>query len=310
MITDSGQKWKETFQLVSSGAGLPSPIPEGCGTNTLYDCQYQNVVLANDTGEDIQNDKTPFWALFQSWTTSAVFTLQKKTGGVFVDKATLNNSDYGVFSPMGTFTGFPTYMGYTRHWDAVLDEFNEGIYRLKVVEINPLNPSGKTSFSVEYCLKTFNCNTWENTVRLEWYSNGKLGNINDDKEILNFGKLNLYNQMRVSKSIFGYPKSTYEEEEIQYTNGEYERVKYVQTEKYTLDIGRCPSYIHDIIKTYAIMGNNLMLTDYSSNNPSTFVQKAVRLKSGYEPRWSKQNKCAPVTIELEPRFNRLEIDRC
>jgi hypothetical protein len=310
MITDVGQKWKETFELVSSGAGLSSPIPEGCDTNTLYDCQYQNVVLANDTGEDIQNDKTPFWGLFQNWTTSAVFTLQKKTGGTFIDKATLNNSDYGVFSPMGTFTDFPKYTGYTIHWSDVLDEFNEGIYRVKVVEINPLNPSGKTSFSVEYCLKTFNCNTWENTVRLEWYSNGKLGNINDDKEVLNFGTLNLYNQLRVSKSIFGYPKSTYEEEEIQYTNGEFERVKYVQTEKYTLDIGRSPSYIHDIIKTYAIMGDNLMLTDYSSNNPATFVQKAVRLKSGYEPRWSKQNKCAPVTIELEPTNNRLEIDKC
>jgi hypothetical protein len=84
----------------------------------------------------------------------------------------------------------------------------------------------------------------------------------------------------------------------------------VQEETYQLTLGSLPAWVHDIVKTYACMSGSLRITDYSQNNPQKIIEKAVKLTSGYDPRWNKQNKCAPVTLEFKPTFNRLETFRC
>jgi hypothetical protein len=305
MPINVGEKGKRVLYFIDSGANALLTINADCVEN-LYDCTFITPVLANGNGNDLENDKTPIYGLFQEWTTSVVFVLQKKVGGIFIDKATITDNTYGEYFPQGYWSDFPKYAGFIIEWDSVLNAFNEGIYRLKVTEVNLLNPSGKVSYSQNFCLKEYNCNTSNNTVRLEWYQNGKLGNISNDTEKFNFGNLNLYNQMRLPKAIFAYPKSEYQTEEIQYPNGEFQEVKDIQTETYILTLGLMPSYVHDILKTYALMSGSLTITDYSANNPAMIIRKAVKKKSGYEPRWSKQNKCAPVTLELQPRFNNLE----
>jgi hypothetical protein len=248
--------------------------------------------------------------MFQDWTSAVVFKLQKKVSGSWVEQVTISDDTYGEYYPQGSFASKPKYAGFIVNWQSVLSTIGEGQYRVEVVETNPLYPSGTSKYSMPFCLKEYNCKTAENTVRFDWTNTKKLGDITNDKRILDFGDIVWPGQLRVKNSIFGYPKSEYETEEVQYTNGEFQTVSDKQTETYQLVIGSTPSFIHDMLKTDALMSGTLKVTDYSSNNPGTFVKKDVKKKSGWEPRWKKSSKCAPVTIELQPRFNNLEIDNC
>ena len=308
MIVDIGQSGKETFNLVNTGSSQSLAI-EGCDL-TVYNCQFKHVVLANSSGNEFENDKSSILGMFPTWTTSVVFVIQKLQGASWVDKHTVTDNTYGDYYPQGYWTNKPKYAGFVINWANVLAQWSTGLYRIKSTEVNPLNPSGVVKYSLEYCLKEFGCSTPENTVRIEWWNNRKIGSISNDREVLDFSDINWYNQYRLPLSIFGYPTSEYEVEENQYPNGEYEHVKIIQKETYILKLGEMPSYLHDILKTYALMSGTLQITDYSSNNPAQILSKAVKLKSGYEPRWSPSGKCAPVTLELEPRFNNLETFRC
>lgn len=308
-LVDIGQKTKTVFQFVSSGKTTPSFSVEDCAT-TQYNCDYENVVMANDSGLDLENDKSSVLGMFADWTTAAVFVLQKLESGVYVDKNTIVDNTFGEWFPQGSFDSKPKYAGFIAHWALILPVYGVGEYRIKTTQTNPLNPTGQDKFSHPYCLSVFGCGGFDNTVRLEWHQNGKIGSMEKDEDILDFADINWFNQYRIPNSIFGYPKSSYETEEIQYTNGEFEEVTDIQTQTYTLTIGLLPSYLHDIIKTYALMSGTLVVSDYSTNNPTQITNKKVKKSSGYEPRWTKQNKCAPVTIELEPRINNLEKDDC
>jgi hypothetical protein len=301
-IIDIGQRIKQTFSLVDSGT---APTFTEC-ENNIFDCGFMMPVFAGGTG-DLENDKSSILAMFQAWTTAAVFTIQKEEGGPYKDKATFSNS-YGTLYPLGFSTSKPKYTGILIEWEKVLAAFGEGVYRIEIKETNTLGD--KLHYSKPYCLKTWNCELTNNTVRLEWENNRGIGDIENDRNILDFANINWYAQLRLPQSIFGYPLSTYEVSEIQYNNGQQEDYKNVQEEKYTLTTGQLPAWVHDIIKTYACQSQTLRVTDYSNNNPQMLIEKSVKLTSAYEPRWSRQSKCASVTLEFKPRFNRLETFYC
>lgn len=303
MPTGIGQKAIITFNLVDSGS--TTPFPE-CDDNK-FDCNFIVPVFANASGSELENDKSSILAMFEAWTTASVFVIQKKVGGVWTDQATITDQTYGEYYALGTLD-FTSYAGIVLYWSVILDSFGEGEYRIKLTETNPMG--NVETFSRTYCLKTFGCGGKNNTVRLEWYLNSGIGDIDNDKKVLDFSGLNWYSQIRLPNSIFGYPISSYEDEQIQYGNGEIQNVKDIQEEKYTLTIGAVPAWVHNIIKTYALQSDKLLITDYSANNPQEIIQKEVKRTSAYEPRWIKTSKCSPVTVEFKPSFNRLERFRC
>jgi hypothetical protein len=299
---DIGQRIKLTTNLVDSGSTAGFAECE----NNLYDCGFIMPVFAGGDNE-LENDRSSILAMFESWTTDASFTIQKKVSENVFDDVAEFSSTYGEYYPLGSFTNKPKYAGIVIEWASVLT-FGEGEYRIKISETNPMGT--KVSYSKTYCLKEWNCELANNTVRLEWNNNKGIGDINNDRNILDFANLDWYSQVRLPQSIFGYPVSTYEVEEIQYNNGQFEDYKNVQNETYTLVTGALPAWVHNILKTLACQSKNLRITDYSQNNPQRIIQKAVKLTSGYEPRWIRGSKCASVTLEFKPTFNRLEIYRC
>lgn len=310
VLTNIGQKAKETYTLVTTDGGSiqAAPLPLDCDAEG--DCNYITPVLANESGDDLENDKTSILGMFQDWTTSAEFVIQKKIAGNWTDQVTIADDTYGDYYPQGSFASKLKYAGFIVNWASVLSTIGEGLYRIKVTEVNPLYPSGTSQYSMSFCLKEYSCKTAENTVRLDWTNTKKIGDIMNDRRKLDFGDIVWPGQLRIKNSIFGYPKSAYETEEVQYQNGEFQTVSDKQTETYQLVIGPVPSFIHDLIKTNALMSGTLKVSDYSTNNPARIVNKDVKKKSGFEPRWKKTTKCAPVTIELEPRYNNLENDFC
>lgn len=307
MPTGIGQRTMKVFTLVDSGEN--SSLPAFCDDGK-YDCGFVLPAYADASDNDLRNDKYGHYLLGQSWTSSIAFVLQKWDGSSWQDEATMDDDTYGDYFAMGYFESKPKYSGIVIHWKEVLAAHGEGLYRIKTTETIPLGEN--ITYSKSICLKEYSCMP-NNSVRLEWWMNNGFGDINNDKRIVDFADCNLYYQVRIPNAFFGYPKDDYEEEEVQYPNGEFQDVTFKQSPRYVLKLNGykgLPAWLHNIIKTYAIPSGTLLITDYSSNNPEEFIQKAVKRASSYEPRYTPYSKCAPVTVELKPRYNRLEKYRC
>lgn len=303
-----GQRTMKVFSLSISEP--PPELPAFCDDGK-YDCGFVLPVFADGSDDDLKNDKTGFHCLGENWVSDIEFVLQKSVADVWTDVATITDDTYGTYSPMGTYTSKPKYAQMIIDWKEVLADLGEGQYRMKITETIPIGEN--ITYSKPVCLKEYICMP-NNSVRLEWWMNRGIGSIENDRRVLDFSDVNFYYQFRIPGSFFGYAKSEYEEEEIQYTTGKRDDVVSRQEEKYTLKMtgyGKgLPAWLHNIIKTYAFQSGTLLITDYSANNPQEYVQKAVKRASSYEPRYTPYSKCAPVTVELKPTYNRLERFRC
>lgn len=303
-ITGIGQRTTKNFKLVNSGTVTTLP---GFCEDGKFDCGFVMPAFADGSTDDLKNDKYSLLVLGQDWVTAIEFVIQKNISSVWVDQDTIINNTYGEYYEMGYYTNNEKYSGVVLYWKEILSAFGVGEYRLKVTQTTPLGDN--ISYSKPTCLKEYSCDV-QNSVRIEWYMNKGIGDPFNDREILDYSDTNWYYQVRIPKSFFGYPKSSYESEQIQYTNGMIEDIVSKEDEKYVLKLGSIPAWLHRTIKSMAFQADNLYITDYSPNNPEEFIQKAVKKASSYEPRYTTGSKCAPVTVELKPAFNRLEKFRC
>ncbi len=304
MAIGVGQRITELYTLTTPTEGSGFPV---C-TDTKYECPYIIPVITDGTTDEFKNDKSDVFKFSAAWTSGVVYTIQKILAepDTYEDKAVFS-STYGVIKPIGTYTETPYFSSILIHWDLIYAAWGLGKYRIKIEETNPTGVV--TSYSHPYCLTFWTCHI-HNSVRIEAFINKGIGDIDNDRNILQFPTIGHYMQIRLDRSIFGYPTSTYEEEQIQYPNGEIENVADNQEEKYTLLTMPLPAWVHNLIKTYYIQSNRLRFTDYGKNNPQEIVKKEVKRTSAYEPKYNKHSKCGIVTVEFKPKWNRLERFNC
>jgi hypothetical protein len=288
------------------GNGSAAEFPE-CDDG-LFDCGFVIPQFADGSSDDLKNDKASILMPFEQWTTAVDFTIQKLVGGNWTDMDPFDDNTYGEFYDIGDLPSKPKYAGIIIYWKLILAVFLEGSYRIKIEETNAMG--SVTSYSREYCLKNYNCGEADNSVRLEWWLNNAIGDPDNDTKIIDYADLNWYSQIRLPMSVFGYPKSTDEIDEIQYTNGVWEDITNIKTPKFSMTVGAIPAWCHNILEYYALRAGKLLITDYCLHNPARFIQKSVKLVSSYEPRWNRPHLCAPITLEFSPRINRLEKFRC
>ena len=109
-------------------------------------------------------------------------------------------------------------------------------------------------------------------------------------------------QLRVP-GFFGYEKTEYEREDIEYENGLQVKVRDEAVQKYTWISGRLPKYIHDQIKIYFLMADKLMVSDYCKNNSDYYInQKEVIADGNYAPEYKITSRLARVTVEFKDRY--------
>lgn len=277
------------------------------------DCDFLLPVMADGTGSDYANDQTPL-IFFGSQLTSAVaVVLQKYSSGSWGGNYAITGSLGNTYA-LGTWTTQPKYAGVIIFWSGVYTTHGPGQYRVRWTETFNGNP--KETFSKPFCLKLFNCNYHNGTVRLEAWVDKGIGNIFLDKNIIDFTGVKVnpndpgwYFQVRVP-GRFGDSKSDYESEEIQYRNGQRQKVTDKQDEKFVLKIRAIPEWLHDTIKTFYLQGDKLQVTDYNANNPKSYVKKEVMRNASYEPNRFNGSKCSPVRLEMKATYNRLERFRC
>ncbi len=289
-----------------------SPVPQtatpNVPVNPLPGCCNDFViqVLADATGIALQNDVTGFLYWFDPIVTGATMDLYKYVNGVWTLTVTniTSGTTYGTIKAFGTFVNDEgqNFVGVQLDWQNVLFIWGTGSYKMKVNYTVPVF-GNQNFYSHEYCLQTYSPVLADGTVRLEYWLNGVTGDIEDDTKFKDFGNIDWYNSLRV-KGYFGYPKSSYKSDDIEYNSGQRVFVEDSQEPVYTLKLNLLPNFLHEIIRTDFMMADTMAVTDYNSKNNATYIQKYVRKNSGYEPKWYPlQSNLASVEIQLLQAFN-------
>lgn len=303
-----GDAFKINVKVLRTGAPVQNSIEYLDEAQSR--CEFLLPVLAELSGSDsFKNDVTSVYFGYSDFITGVVLKLYKCDEEV----KTLNNNDYGVFYSFGFHEDEgKKYIGYKIYWQTILQDLTllgAGTYYIKA-ECTTLSGSFEEE-SFRYCLSEYTNARADQTVRLEWQSNGYNGNENNDRDIISYKGLNWYNSLRLPNAIVNREKSSYEIEETQYSNGQIDFIKNEQTPEYTLEIAPIPNFLHKFIKTQALQSDELKVSDYNANNPlKPFLDKDVIFVGGYEPNWQLNSKNSSVNIQLKQKYNNLRKIYC
>jgi hypothetical protein len=301
MATFDGETAIQYFGTLLTGEDtLITPLLPNSG---LDDCcsDFEISVLANDSGEDLQNDFTTFLAQVSATTSSASYSLYKCDELV----ATFTNNDYGTNYAFNFVTG---YIGYKVDWSLVLLAFGIGKYRIKLSTTDAVL-GNVDRFSETYNLRIYHPTLAEGTVRIEWVQNGTIGDLYSDKKQFLYRNLNWSNQIRL-KGFFGYPEATYTKDNIKYQNGLREWVKDENEPKFKLKIKRISASIHDLLMIEVLMSDRCSVTNYNSKSEKDYLKKDIIFDTEYKPEWKPLiSKLANVELTCIPRYNNYKKHR-
>lgn len=284
--------------------------------SSLDDCcgDFSFKVLADASDSDeFKNDKTRVHKYFDSLLVSSVdIVLLKWNGTVYDEVKNLNSDDYGKYYAYGFFTNDAgeSFVGYELDWRLVLldADLGEGSYKVRF-DITTVLEEESSIYSDEYCLKKYSEARADGTMKIEYYLNGLIGDSLKDEAIRDYGELNWYNSIRVP-GWFGFPKSEYSKEYTQYDSGSREWTKDEQEPEFSMTIKRVSATIHNLMRTDVAQADTVLVTDYNSNNPETWIRKSVQLTGGYAPDWAiMQSELAGVNLKFRQRINNLRKNR-
>lgn len=277
---------------------LPNPN-NGCCDDPILN------VLADSSGKKIQNDvNTPFWA-FEKTVTAATIKMYKLVNSAWVLQATIFDNTYGTYGAFGYYTNSlgQKFISLRISWAAVLAAKGAGMFKFTCEYIDGINGNGSID-SYKYCLKEYSAYEAEGTIRLEYWLSGVTEDIFDDTKIKDLGTLVIYNTIRII-GFFGYPKSAYKSEYIEYQNGQSQFVEDRREPTYEMEIKFAPEFIHAIVRTDFMMADQLAVTDYNSRNNASYVTKYLIKDSEYSPEYYRlQSNNAPVSLKFKPQNNR------
>lgn len=274
-------------------------------------CCYHLPALASNTITDRHaNDfHSPLW-FFGVTTDSVTMALEKETNGVYNSVATLDNNTYGTYYALGFFTNrfAERGVGYRIEWKNVLNEHGEGCYRIACNYTDAILGNG-AYYSFEFDLKTYTAERADNTTRLEWVKNGKIGAADNDSRVLDYGFNEWVNCLRIPDSFVIGGEGSYTRDEIKYQTGEIVWTQESQVEKYTFEIGLAPEYMHKYVKTEIFMSDQILITDYNTQNPTKHISRAVRLDGDYSPNYQFGAEMAEVSCTLKQAIQNLTMKR-
>ena len=304
IVTDGYGYFKT--QNVTLIANNPISITPTVITAKQLDCCDDlrwNVLADATTSDPIKNDKNSFLWWFDKSVINAAVTYLVKDG---VDYLLMGNSNYGVPHDYTFYTNpsNQNLIGYEIDWNKVINTLGEGMYQIKCVATTIFGAT-ITQLSDTYCLAQYTESRAENTVRVEYYNTGILGDKNDEK-IKDFGTLSWYNQHRFDGS-FIFKSSEIKEDDIIYSNGQRKYVELDQEPEYTLELKPIPAFKHDVLRMEIIMADSILITDYNSKNFETYYKKKVKNKGGYSPKlYPLKSKLGSVSLTFIQEFNNLK----
>jgi hypothetical protein len=276
------------IRKTSISPAIDIAIPEGenicecCDFNKLF---VLHALATLDDDDPLHNDFASFFFELPISGITLLFTLQKHTGVAWSDVVVLN-STYGTNYPSGIFTDYPEIAGFVMQWQAVLDNFGTGFYRIKTSGV--LFDETETLYSPLYCLKEYSQFSADKTLRFQWNNNGIISNSDDDFEDTDFGNTNLPYMIRLEGS-FGFASDVDEKIEVSQFSGNalvVDTIRNITNHKYIFKSGRYPDWVHRILKNYAFKSNSLNVSTFSRLDKHTYSNKEiVKEANGYSPNY-------------------------
>lgn len=308
---------------------LPAFSKCDCREWTNDEC-YINPVFASSSSTDVnKNDHNmfllefPFVYQFQWTNTNSPMSLEEWNGSQWITTTTLTNNTYGTFYNFNSnILCIPYWKGFDIDWRQVLLAFGENLYRFRF-SYNCLGTTG-TLVSPPFCLKEWSCKGTDVTVRWETtMTGGRLGSIDDDQRVFEFccigppkdGVAASYpviwkDQIRVY-AFFGREKTEYERVNIEYQNGEVIQVRNEAIQKFEYESALQPKWVHDRLKAYGLMADELYVTDYNWNNADYDIhKKRVVCDGSYEPEYNINTRYSNVKVQFKEGFQNVIRDKC
>jgi hypothetical protein len=298
--------------IVTSFDDLTVPIYEP-ESGTAECCFILTALAESSFTSEYFNDKHRAIFFWNNAFTTATMKLQKynTSTGAWADSATLTDNTYGTYYAAAFHTTIYSEIaqGYELDWALILAALGEGQYRIKATGTT-ITSATVDKFSLEFELREYTTSRAENTVRIEWWLNGNIGDPNNDLIKQDYGTLNWYNQLRLSDSKFGFDEPELTREFVRYQSGKQVWNKSMTKETYLLKTGRLPNNVRRYLLYNVMNGDEVRITDFNSDNSVTHLDRYVAPVGGFVPKYTDGVKLAPVEIKFEQLYQNNEHKRC
>ena len=265
----------------SAAVTLPTVIQASDFCPCDYECDYEELALADDTGEDLQNDYYSILVDLITGSDTVVFTLINKTT---LQEFVLSDDTYGIYYPVGTFTGNELKVGIKIEWSKVLALIGTGVYQVKVEQTT----FGDTieELSHLFRLKLYTPKAADLTVRLETESNAFLENG------LNYKNTGWKRSVRLPAYLYGRTP-VLEADRIEYNDRRIEDIQNKLITEWTLETKLLPQEIYLPLIYDKMFSDNIYLTSYNLFGEQKIQRLNVYLDSVEEHKeWSKSRLSA------------------
>ena len=238
------------------------------------------------------------------------------------DIAILNDNTYGIFYGLGSIGGFPTYTGYVVNWGEVVLNFGNGIYRIVLETITITSQAvtifGSTIFfpvpqvtmckaSEPFLAREFDCKLAAGTFKVETWLTGNIGSKTENLKVFNLCNIEWYDSVR-AYGFFGMEEGKYEEVILEFQTGQLDTVRKKLTNGYQLFINYSPKWLHDRFKTYALMADTTLISDYNYNNSDYDIKRKGVLNAGsYKPTYL-DNKNFDYKTRYKQRTSKVTVE--
>ena len=288
-------------------------------SNTPFGGCYENPVfgnLINCVGQNYasyENDMNQFIVTFNEFVESTIaWTLQKNIRGTWTDLYGLQEGDLGTYNAPGYLADHLNYTGVIVNWGKVLEGYNSGCYRVKVVEtVTRDTPIGTRP--IPYCLVSepfnlmaWNCDRANGTVKFETNTTGKIGDKRVDYLLHDLSGSYFYDSIRVW-GFFGKEKiGEYKTINLEWGNpnpGKIEKVRDEAIQSFEFMMRQdTVGWVHQRLMVYGFMADQILVSDYNINNTDYDIKRFPVIRdSGYEPTYfvASGKRIAGVKVDFK-----------
>lgn len=250
------------------------------------------------------------------------FNLQQLINGTWSNVAVLNDSTYGsTILTLRTCNAPVNYGGYQLNWNLVLQNLGEGTYRFNVSGIG----SNKVVYCLQsppFCLKQFDCHAADGMVKFETINTGgNYGSVTSqgqswslccvDPNTGDNTPLSFIDSIRFY-AMFGYETADLQRDYVKYAPGVINKVRDEAIKNFTLKTSQLPMWLHQRLYAYALMSDQLFVSDYNINNSDYNIKHFwVVADSNYTPKYSGSTRYSKI-LDLKFKEGQQFVfrDRC
>ena len=253
----------------SNNISIPTTPPTIDFCYCTFECEYNEKVFASPGNEDYKNDKSSF--IYETVDNGGVIEFKLFKNGVQI--TTIIDDTLGTYYPIGslpstTTTDHSLKSGFICEWELVYNTYGVGVYYFEIEVTNFNRPI--TNTTQKYNLQVFTTSRADKTTTLKSIQNGYI------QGGLDYTGLNWGYQFRVPGKLL-YTAPDFEKTTYLNSSREEQQIQAQVIRNYEFSCDFIPSILSDGIINDYILGNELLIRDFSIWNASnlTYVEKSL-----------------------------------